>query len=44
VGSPSGSASQVLPAKYRRKLVDEYGGSEVLYYDPATHVAFFGRY
>jgi hypothetical protein len=30
-------------AKYRRTMCDRCGFSEVLYYDPATHVAYFGR-
>ena len=40
---PAVPPAKFYRAKYPRKTVDEYGGSEVLYYDPATHVAYFGR-
>jgi hypothetical protein len=31
-------------AKYLRKMCDGCGSDEVLYYDPVTHVAYFGRF
>ena len=40
---PDVPPAKLYRAKYRRTMCDRCGFDEVLYYDPAIHVAYFGR-
>jgi len=41
---PAVPPAKFYRARYLRTMCDGCGSSEVLYYDPATHLAYFGRF